>query len=100
MHRLAVLRPGPGERPRGGAADIAPDLKDGRIYVSVIGTAEQKRHALELLERNHGIIQRELAHRIVLKYTPRLTFVLDETESRAERIEHLIDELNPDEPHD
>lgn len=76
------------------AADVSPDLKEGRIYVSVIGSPEQKPRALAALERQHGHIQHELARRIVLKYTPRLTFVLDETESRAEHIEHLLDELD------
>jgi ribosome-binding factor A len=82
------------------AAEISPDLKDGRIYLSVIGSAEQKQHALDVLDRQHGHIQRELAHRIVLKYTPRLKFVLDETETRAIHIEHLLNELEgapPDE---
>jgi ribosome-binding factor A len=51
---------------------------------------------LAALDRRHGMIQHELSKRIVLKYTPRLVFVLDETEDRAARIEHLLDELNPD----
>ncbi|HTS19469.1 MAG TPA: 30S ribosome-binding factor RbfA [Verrucomicrobiae bacterium] len=75
-------------------AEIAPDLKEGRIYTSVIGSAEQKQRALVTLERQHGHIQHELARRVVLKYTPRLTFVLDETEARATHIEHLLDELD------
>ncbi len=81
------------------AADVRPDLKDGRIYISVIGSAEQKQRALAALERMHSHVQNEVARRIVLKYTPRLTFLLDETESHAERIEHLLDELeNKQEP--
>jgi ribosome-binding factor A len=80
------------------AAEINPDLKDGRIYLSVIGSAEQKRRALDALERQHGHIQYELAHRIVLKYTPRLKFILDETEDRASHIEHLLDELGDEKP--
>jgi ribosome-binding factor A len=76
------------------AAVVSPDLKDGRVYVSVIGTAEQKKRAMETLEEQHGRIQHELAHRIVLKYTPRLKFVLDETESHARRIESLLDQLD------
>jgi ribosome-binding factor A len=51
-----------------------------------------------VLEHRHGHIQHELARRIVLKYTPRLHFVLDETEARASRIEHLLDELKGDQP--
>jgi ribosome-binding factor A len=76
-------------------AVISPDLKDGRIYVSVIGTDEQQQQALAALEARHGLIQHELAGRVVLKYTPRLKFLLDETESRARRIERLLDELGP-----
>ncbi len=76
------------------AAVISPDIKEGRVYVSVIGTAEQKQRALGELRRRHGEIQRELANRVVLKYTPRLTFALDETETRAAHIEQILDELD------
>jgi ribosome-binding factor A len=76
------------------SAEVSPDLKDGRVYISVIGSAEQQQRALGELDRLHGRIQRELAHRVTLKYTPRLKFVLDDTESQAQRIEHLLDELN------
>jgi ribosome-binding factor A len=76
------------------SAAISPDLKEGRVYVSVIGSAEQRQRALGELERAHGRIQHELARRVTLKYTPRLKFVLDETESHAQHIEHLLDELD------
>jgi ribosome-binding factor A len=79
------------------AAEVSPDLKEGRIFVSVIGSAEQMQRALATLTNDHGRIQRELAHRIILKYTPHLHFVLDETEAQAEHIEHLLDQLG-DEP--
>jgi ribosome-binding factor A len=82
------------------AAEISPDLKEGRVFMSVIGSAAQKQHALDAVERQHGHIQHELARRIVLKYTPRLKFHLDETEDRARRIEHLLDELESEPPHD
>ena len=73
---------------------VSPDLKEGRIYVSVIGSAEQKKRAMQTLDHEHGRIQNELAQRIVLKYTPRLKFLLDETESEAQRIESLLDRLD------
>ena len=82
------------------AAEISPDLKEGRIFMSVIGSASQKQHALNVLEHQHGHIQHELARRIVLKYTPRLKFVLDETEDHASRIEHLLDELENEQTND
>ena len=76
------------------SAVVSPDLKEGRVYVSVIGTAEQKRRAMAILDHKHGHIQHELGHRIVLKYTPRLKFILDETESEAQRIEKLLNKLD------
>lgn len=82
------------------AADIAPDLREGRVYISVIGKAEQQQRALHLLKQAHSHIQHELSCRIILKYTPRLTFLLDETESHARHIEHLLDELNPSQNND
>lgn len=82
------------------SAAISPDLKDGRIYVSVIGSAQQQKRALAALEEAHGHIQHELSRRIILKYTPRLKFLLDETEANAQRIEHLIDELHIEPSHE
>ena len=82
------------------AAEISPDLKEGRIYLSVIGSAEQKQHALAALTSHHGQIQHQLGQRIVLKYTPRLKFVLDETEARATHIEQLLNELEGEPPDD
>jgi ribosome-binding factor A len=82
------------------AAEISPDLKEGRVFMSVIGSAEQKQRALDILERQHGHIQRELGRNIILKYTPKLKFYLDETEDRARHIEHLLDELEGEPPND
>jgi len=76
------------------AANISPDLKEGRIYVSVIGTLAQQKRALVELSHRHGDIQHELARRIIIKYTPRLTFHLDETETHAARIEQLLNDVN------
>ncbi len=76
------------------SASITPDLREGRVYISVIGTPEQQQRAIAQLDQAHSHIQHELSRRIVLKYTPRLKFLLDETEARAQRIEHLLDELH------
>lgn len=82
------------------SAVISPDLREGRVYVSVIGKPDQQQRALAALEQAHSHIQHELSTRIVLKYTPRLKFLLDETEVRAQRIEHLLDELGTEPSHD
>jgi ribosome-binding factor A len=82
------------------SAVVAQDLREGRVYVSVIGSAEQQQRALAALEEAHSHIQHELSKRIILKYTPRLKFLLDDTETRAQHIEHLLDELHIEPSHD
>ncbi|MGD0017335.1 MAG: 30S ribosome-binding factor RbfA [Verrucomicrobiia bacterium] len=81
------------------AAKISPDIKEGRIYISVIGSEAQREHALTTLSQRHALVQQELARRVVLRYTPRLQFFLDETEAHARRIEHLLDEIDHEDPH-
>lgn len=81
------------------AAEISPDIKEGRIYISVIGSTEQRDRALTALRHRHALVQRELAHRVVLRYTPHLQFFLDETEVHAQRIEHLLDEISHEDAH-
>ena len=82
------------------SAEVAPDLKDAKVYISVIGKPEQQKRAVTALTQQHSRIQTELAHRIVLKFTPRLHFALDETETHAQRIERLLNEIKPGTPNE
>jgi len=82
------------------SAAISPDLRDGRVYISVIGSAAQQQRALHALEHAHSHIQHEFSRRVTLKYTPRLKFLLDETEAHAQHIEHLLDELHIEPSHE
>lgn len=76
------------------AIDITPDLKRAHVFISALGTASQKKEALRLLDKNRHLLQKELAKRVVLKYTPNLLFQLDESIERGTRIIHLLDELD------
>ena len=75
----------------------AVDLRDATVYVSIYGCKGPKTKVLELLEKKRALIQSELAHRIILRYTPRLHFKLDETAENAGRVMRILQELNLDE---
>ena len=75
----------------------AIDLRDATVFVSVYGKAMPKQDVLALLERKRPLIQSELAKKVILKYTPRLHFKLDETAENADRVMHILNELNLDE---
>ena len=79
--------------------DITPDLKQAHVYVSVIGTPEERHSAMAQLHDGRTSLQHELAKRIVLKHTPRLHFSLDDSVERGDRVLNVLEGLHiPDEP--
>jgi ribosome-binding factor A len=66
------------------------DLRHARVYVSVLGTADERAATLDGLQSAHGFLQAQLARELRLKRTPALTFILDETAESAGRLEQII----------
>jgi ribosome-binding factor A len=58
---------------------VAPDLKTCKAYISVMGDEEEKENTMLGLKHAVGYIRRELAHRINLRNTPEITFILDDS---------------------
>ena len=77
---------------------VANDLKSATVFVGVIGTADQRKRAAALLEKESKRIQGLVARTVVLKYTPHLKFVLDEAIERGNRVLQIIDELDRSSP--
>jgi ribosome-binding factor A len=73
------------------SVDTAPDLRQARVYVSVLGTDAVRRRSLDGLQSAHGYLQRRVADELRLKHTPTLDFVYDDTLDRAQRIEELLE---------
>jgi ribosome-binding factor A len=68
----------------------SPDLRDARVYVSVLGDEAARSATLEGLESAHGVLQARIAEELRLKRTPALTFAHDDTAARAARLEKLL----------
>jgi ribosome-binding factor A len=73
------------------AVDTTPDLRQARVFVSVLGTDSERRRSLDGLRSAHGFLQRRVADELHLKHTPTLDFAYDDTTDRAHRIDELID---------
>ena len=58
-------------------ADVAPDGRTAKVYVSVLGDAAAEDRAIEGLESAKGFFQAKIAERLETRYTPVLTFVAD-----------------------
>jgi ribosome-binding factor A len=69
------------------------DLRHARVYVSVLGDAEQREATLAGLRSAHGFLQGKVAAELHLKRTPMLELHYDDTTDRALRVDALIDEI-------
>jgi ribosome-binding factor A len=77
--------------------ETSPDLRQARVYVSVMGSAKQREATLQGLAAAHGVLQARIASELRLKRTPQLAFEYDPSVERGLRVSQLIDELVPDE---
>ena len=70
--------------------DTSPDLRAARVYVSVLGTEEERDRSLAGLRSSHGFLQGKIASAMRMKRTPTLTFENDESAERGDRISRLL----------
>lgn len=68
---------------------ISPDLKVAHVYISIFGDHREK--VYESIIRDRGEISRQLATKIEAKFSPSITFHLDEGQSDSEHIAKLLD---------
>lgn len=104
MIRMEISELLPGLRdPRIGLATItevkmSPDLKHGRVFISVLGGAEERKRTLAGLNSAASHLRHEIAARLRLRNTPELSFFYDESIEYGNRIEELLQKtkLPPD----
>jgi ribosome-binding factor A len=73
--------------------DPAGDLKSATVFVSILGNADQQKRGLAMLTQHRARIQGLVARAVVLKYTPTLRFVMDDSVIRGNRVLEIIEEL-------
>ncbi len=82
-------------------ADVAPDLKTAKIYVSIFDTDEARKQAsFEILKQNAGFIRHELAQVLHLRTVPELSFILDGSMEYGAKIDKIIETLEKQDKHD
>lgn len=75
------------------AVEVSADLRQAHIYVSTVGDQEARQNMLAGLKHATGFLRHELATRLALRYVPGLTFHLDDSLERSQRIMQLLDQL-------
>jgi ribosome-binding factor A len=74
----------------------SPDLRQARVFVSVLGNERKREKSLAALTAAHGLLQARIARELHMKRTPTLAFEYDPSVEHGVRMSKLIDELAPD----
>ena len=72
--------------------EVSGDYRHAKIYVSVMGSDEERANTMTALKHATGFLRHELASRIVLRYMPEIVFKLDTSIEQGSRILALIRE--------
>jgi ribosome-binding factor A len=80
--------------------DTSPDLKYAKVYVSVMGSEEEKRQVEKGLAAASGYLRRGLGERLTLRYIPQLSFFRDDSIEYGSRILEMIDDVAPKDDRD
>ena len=76
---------------------MSPDLRSAEIYISTLGSQEEREEAVVAIRAAAGYFRRELAQRLSLRFVPEMIFRRDDSLERGQRIIDLIEDL-PEEP--
>jgi ribosome-binding factor A len=69
---------------------VSPDLRHATVFVSHLGSDEEREHALEGLQRAAPFLHRELVQRLRMRAVPQLVFRFDPSIERGARLSDLI----------
>lgn len=73
--------------------DLSNDLSQAKVYLSVLGSEEEKAASLKAIDRANGFLRSELGKVIRLRHTPELIFKFDESIAYGSHIEKLLGEI-------
>src|SRR5712672_2348620 len=80
--------------------DVTGDLKSAMVFISIFGNATQQKRGMQLLTEHRIRIQGLVGKSVVLKFTPTLKFVFDDSIVRGNKVLQILDDLEKNSPLD
>src|SRR5512133_2348833 len=74
--------------------DVSGDLHSAVVFISILGNPDQKKRGFILLTEHRKRIQGLVARGVILKCTPKLKFIMDDSVVRGNRVLQIIEELD------
>jgi ribosome-binding factor A len=78
--------------------EVSGDMRQARVHVSVMGDETCQKLSLAGLRNSTGYLQKKIGDRLDTRYTPRLTFVLDQGVKNAMNVTRILNEVLPRPP--
>lgn len=75
--------------------EVSDDLRYAKVHVSIMGDEARQRLSMKGLASAAGFLQAKVAKRLELRYTPRLSFVLDMGVKRSIEVARILREVLP-----
>lgn len=75
------------------AVEVSKDLRYANIFISVYGEPAEQKVSIEVLKKAQGFIRSELGKRIRLRYTPEITFKLDQSIKQGVHLIKLMEDV-------
>jgi ribosome-binding factor A len=75
--------------------EVSADLRYAKVHVSVMGDETRQDLTLRGLQSAAGFLQAKLARELELRYTPKLTFLLDQGVKHSIEIARILKEVLP-----
>lgn len=77
------------------AADVAPDLKSAKIYLSIYDPdTARAENSFRIIKDNAGFIRHELSKVMHIRTVPELRFLKDESMAYGEKIDKILSKLD------
>ena len=76
--------------------EVSADMRHAQVNVSVMADEKKQRLCLDALQKASGFLQRKINDRIETRYTPKLSFKLDQGVKNSIEISRILSEVLPD----
>lgn len=73
--------------------EVAPDMRTAKVLVSIMGDEGRQQLCLRGLMNSAGFLQSKVAKRIETRYTPRLSFEIDEGVKKSLEVGRILSEI-------
>jgi len=70
--------------------EVTGDLRSAKVFVSLMGSEEQKRESWEGLQHSLGFLRTEVGRRLGIRHTPELSFHRDNSLDNSDHIQKLL----------